>query len=132
MDKGGKVFDRGESSSPVFSYLLSSPRPKAYACERVLRIVSRIEATSQNLKMHLVLDLANELFPLNAKETFTLALARNLVDEGDADPSAAGGAGEEDGDAGKRVKRELWRGGDQGLADDYEYVMYGKVCPLPL
>jgi len=24
------------------------------------------------------------------------------------------------------VKRELWRGGDQGLAADYDYVLYGK------
>jgi DNA-directed RNA polymerase I, II, and III subunit RPABC3 len=34
---------------------------------------------------------------------------------------------EEDEDAPKKVKRELWRSEDQGLAADYEYVMYGKV-----
>jgi DNA-directed RNA polymerase I, II, and III subunit RPABC3 len=32
-----------------------------------------------------------------------------------------------DEDAPKKVKRELWRSEDQGLAADYEYVMYGKV-----
>jgi hypothetical protein len=30
-------------------------------------------------------------------------------------------------DAPKKVKRELWRSEDQGLAGEYEYVMYGKV-----
>ena len=34
---------------------------------------------------------------------------------------------DEDEDAPKKVKRELWRSEDQGLAADYEYVMYGKV-----
>jgi hypothetical protein len=33
----------------------------------------------------------------------------------------------DDVDAPKKVKRELWRSEDQGLAADYEYVMYGKV-----
>lgn len=40
-----------------------------------------------------------------------------------------GDDGEEGGDAPKKVKRELWRSEDQGLAADYEYVMYGKVSP---
>jgi DNA-directed RNA polymerase I, II, and III subunit RPABC3 len=40
------------------------------------------------------------------------------------------GAGAGDEDAPKKVKRELWRSEDQGLAADYEYVMYGKVCTL--
>jgi DNA-directed RNA polymerase I, II, and III subunit RPABC3 len=35
--------------------------------------------------------------------------------------------GDQDEDAPKKVKRELWRSEDQGLAADYEYVMYGKV-----
>ncbi|RXK36545.1 DNA-directed RNA polymerase I, II, and III subunit RPABC3 [Tremella mesenterica] len=101
VDKGGKKFDR----------------------------VSRIEATSQNLRMSLVLDIANELYPLKPRETFTLALARSLLSEGEQIDGDADLDGEENGVAGggKKVKRELWRGGDQGLADDYEYVMYGKI-----
>jgi DNA-directed RNA polymerase I, II, and III subunit RPABC3 len=74
--------------------------------------------------MHLTLDIASELYPLQSGETFTLAIARSLVpEESDAD------AGDEVVDGGsKKIKRELWRSGEQGLAGDYEYVMYGKVC----
>lgn len=100
--------------------------------------VSRITANSQNLGMHISLDLANELYPLQAGESFTLALARSLVPEQDAaDALAAGAAGSQDQDdigamngdgvAPKPVRRELWRSGDQGLAADYDYVMFGKV-----
>jgi hypothetical protein len=86
--------------------------------------VSRITARSHNLSMQLTLDIANELYPLTSGETFTLALARSLSPEeelaanGDEEGSEAGG---------KRVKKEMWRSEDQGLAADYEYVMYGKV-----
>lgn len=93
--------------------------------------------------MHITLDIADELYPLAKHEQFTLALARSLVPEEDAAVAAAGGAGGDDdmadnnGDAsgagaGKKVKRELWRSGDQGLAADYDYVMYGKVSELLL
>jgi hypothetical protein len=54
-----------------------------------------------------------------------------------ADALAAGAAGSQDQDdigamngdgvAPKPVRRELWRSGDQGLAADYDYVMFGKV-----
>lgn len=73
--------------------------------------------------MHLTLDVANELYPLRADETVSLAVARSLVPEELADEEPA----DEDGEGVKRIKRELWRSGDQGLAADYEYVMYGKV-----
>jgi DNA-directed RNA polymerase I, II, and III subunit RPABC3 len=72
--------------------------------------------------MTLTLDLANELYPLAEGDVFSLAIARNLVPEeaaADEEDEGAGGA--------KRVKKELWRSEDQGLAADYEYVMYGKV-----
>lgn len=74
--------------------------------------------------MHLTLDIANELYPLSAQDVFSLAIARNLIPEESANAEAddideIGG--------GKRVKKELWRSEDQGLAADYEYVMYGKV-----
>lgn len=73
----------------------------------------------------MTLDIAPELYPLAADETFTLALAKSLVAN---ELDVNGEAGEEDGDAPKKVKKELWRSEDQGLAADYEYVMYGKVC----
>ena len=76
--------------------------------------------------MSLTLDIANELYPLQSAETFTLAVARSLLPE-DLDPDGDGIDGDGDGHAPRRVKRELWRSEDQGLAADYEYVMYGKV-----
>ena len=86
--------------------------------------MSRIQATSHNTNSELTLDIAPELYPLAANETFTLALAKSLVQE---ELDNGDGEGVEDGDAPKKVKRELWRSEDQGLAADYEYVMYGKV-----
>ena len=82
--------------------------------------------------MALTLDIANELYPLAATETFALVVARSLVPEElevDADGDAMNGDGE--GNTPRRVKRELWRSGDQGLAADYEYVMHGKVIFSP-
>ena len=78
--------------------------------------------------MFLTLDIANELYPLTATETFALVVARSLVPEeleDDADGDGMNGDGE--GSAPRRVKRELWRSGDQGMAAEYEYVMHGKV-----
>lgn len=77
--------------------------------------------------MSLTLDIANELYPLEPSETFTLTLARSLVpSELEALDNADGDEGE-DGNEVRRVKRELWRSSEQGLAEDYDYVMYGKV-----
>lgn len=85
--------------------------------------MSRITGTAQNTNAELTLDIAPELYAMAAGETFTLALAKSLVQE---ELELNGDGGDED--APKKVKRELWRSEDQGLAADYEYVMYGKVC----
>jgi hypothetical protein len=64
--------------------------------------------------MHLTLDYNIELYPLNVGEKFTLVLASSL---------ARGGAAEAEG-------KDIWRPdgkGQQGLEEDYEYVMYGYV-----
>lgn len=68
--------------------------------------------------MQLVLDIHNELYPLKEGDIFTLALAKNLTPEGEKE----GGA-----------ESQSWRleDGKGGLADEYEYVMYGKVRGLP-
>nr|ODN91547.1 DNA-directed RNA polymerase I, II, and III subunit RPABC3 [Cryptococcus depauperatus CBS 7855] len=87
--------------------------------------VSRITASSHSLSMNLTLDLANELYPLQPSETFTLVLARSLVPQ---ELEALENEDEEDEDKVRRIKRELWRSDDQGLAVDFDYVMYGKVC----
>lgn len=109
--------------------------PTLSVSQAALIPVSRIQATAHNTNAELTLDIAPELYALAAGETFTLALAKNLVQDDlelNGDGTGAG-AGEED--APKKVKRELWRSDDQGLAADYEYVMYGKVgislcCPI--
>ena len=76
--------------------------------------------------MDLTLDYNIELYPLREGQSFALALASSL-----AKGPTAGGAGiteEEDKD------RDVWRPdgkGRRGLEEDYEYVMYGKVCYIP-
>ncbi|KAK6909426.1 hypothetical protein I203_103444 [Kwoniella mangroviensis CBS 8507] len=88
--------------------------------------VSRITAPSHNLNMFLTLDLANELYPLEVREMFTLAIARTLVPEElntEEDEENEDGQGRST----KKRKRELWRSENMGLGEDYDYVMYGKI-----
>ncbi|KAI9608753.1 hypothetical protein H4Q26_004940 [Puccinia striiformis f. sp. tritici PST-130] len=61
--------------------------------------VSRLNATSTNHSMNLVLDFNVELYPLKVGDSFALALSSSLTPEE----------------------------GKGGLADEYEYVMYGKL-----
>ena len=87
--------------------------------------VSRLYAHSKNYDMELTLDYNIELFPLQAGQSFALALASSLsrIPQG-----VAGAADDEEKD------RDVWRPdakGRRGLDDDYEYVMYGKVSTLP-
>jgi DNA-directed RNA polymerase I, II, and III subunit RPABC3 len=49
---------------------------------------------------------------MKINETFSLALASSLAPEGDDNDSNS---------------REAWRPGKGGIADEYEYVCYGKV-----
>lgn len=72
--------------------------------------------------MTMQLDMAVELYPLKQGEQFSLLLVRSLKPEDEREV-----ADDEDGDAPKKIKRELWRSEDQGLANDYEYVCLGKV-----
>lgn len=84
--------------------------------------MSRIKAESRDMGMSMHLDIAVELYPLKAGESFSLMLVRSLKPEDD-DADEAGA----DEDAPRKVKRELWRSDDQGLANDYDYVCLGKV-----
>ena len=80
--------------------------------------VSRLYAHSKNYDMDLTLDYNVELYPLQADQSFALALASSLA----RGPNAAGDEDEKD--------RDIWRPdgkGRRGLEEDYEYVMYGKV-----
>ncbi|KWU43610.1 nucleic acid-binding protein, partial [Rhodotorula sp. JG-1b] len=75
--------------------------------------VSRIAAKSNNHDMRLTLDINTDLIDLPTDSTFNLALASTLNPDG-AGKEGAGAGG--------------WRADiEGGLADDWEYVMYGKV-----
>ncbi|KAJ3096186.1 DNA-directed RNA polymerases I, II, and III subunit RPABC3 [Phlyctochytrium planicorne] len=76
--------------------------------------VSRLNATSEATDMVLILDINSEVCPpLKVADKFTLLLANSLMPDG---------SGMEEG-------REPWRdfGSKRTLADEYEYVMFGKV-----
>lgn len=83
-----------------------------------LTAVSRIIASSPTLGMTLAIDIMTEVFPVHVGQQLTFLLASSLQRQGAADGNAT-------------VDRDAWRldqPGAQGLADEYEYVMYGKVC----
>lgn len=81
---------------------------------------------AENTQMKLTLDINSEIYPIQAGEQITLAVARSLLPE-EMEVDGGSEAGENGDDAPRKVKREMWRGGDQGLAAGYEYVLYGKV-----
>lgn len=65
--------------------------------------------------MHLTLDYNIELYQLQVDDKFTLVLASSLARGGATDATEG---------------KDVWRPdgkGQQGLEEDYEYVMYGKV-----
>lgn len=75
--------------------------------------------------MDLTLDYNIELFPLEKDQNFALALASSLSRGGPSVNTTEGG--DEDNE------RDVWRPdgkGSRGLEDEYDYVMYGKVCSL--
>jgi DNA-directed RNA polymerase I, II, and III subunit RPABC3 len=78
---------------------------------RNLIVVSRVTATSETRDMHLTLDVNTEIYPVKAGYKLTLLLASSLSN----DPSVP--------------DKETWRDNlnRKTIADDYEYVMYGKV-----
>ncbi|KAH9276070.1 hypothetical protein BASA83_001343 [Batrachochytrium salamandrivorans] len=85
--------------------------------------VSRIIATSENIDMGVTIDINTEIYPLKTAEKFTLALATTLALDGVSVDT---------------TKKQPWRDpafatpvsgttSAKSLADDYDYVMYGKV-----
>ncbi|KAJ3188515.1 DNA-directed RNA polymerases I, II, and III subunit RPABC3 [Irineochytrium annulatum] len=73
--------------------------------------VSRLGATSES-EMGLILDVNTEIYPIEVSDKFTLTLTTSLSVDGSSD-----------------VGREAWRdlNNRKSLADDYDYVMFGKV-----
>lgn len=72
--------------------------------------VSRIVAHSSSLSMDMSLDIATDSYPISANQNLTVVIASTL------------GRGDSTEDS------EAWRiDKPSGLADEYDYVMYGKV-----
>jgi DNA-directed RNA polymerase I, II, and III subunit RPABC3 len=68
--------------------------------------------------MEVTLDYASELIDFAKGNHIVICLARSLQLDPTSLMSDSGA---------KEAKREMWRGGEQGLAQEYDYVMYGKV-----
>ena len=71
--------------------------------------ISRISALSQTYNLELTLDVNTEIYPIKADERFSLALCSTLRKDGEPDEGVYDQSGAE------------------SHADDFEYVMYGKV-----
>ena len=75
-----------------------------------LTSVTRIKATSLSSDLSLILDINSELYPLQKDEMISLNLSSSLRLDGKEDQG--------------------WRTigkGERTLADDYDYVCYGKI-----
>ncbi|KAJ2775540.1 DNA-directed RNA polymerases I, II, and III subunit RPABC3 [Coemansia linderi] len=81
--------------------------------------VSRIDARSQTHDMSLILDINSELCKLDAGDKFKLTLASSLSLSDAKEPAAFG--------KGEANWRAYVNGEERSLADDYEYVMFGRV-----
>ncbi|XP_004514482.1 DNA-directed RNA polymerases II, IV and V subunit 8B-like [Cicer arietinum] len=77
--------------------------------KKLFEKVNRIEARSEKFDMFMQLDINSELYPLKAGQKFTLVLAPTLNPDGTPDTGYYN------------------PGNRQSIADDYEYVMYGKL-----
>ncbi|KAI9138000.1 RNA polymerase [Paraphysoderma sedebokerense] len=75
--------------------------------------VSRILAHSEQYETDITLDVNNELYPLEINDRFALALASTLSATGDTSA---------DSDAWRDNRKNK----EATLADEYEYVMFGK------
>ena len=80
-----------------------------YICMKLMS-VARIKATSLSSDLSLILDINSELYPLQKEEMISLNLSSSLRLDGKEDKG--------------------WRTigkGERTLADDYDYVCYGKI-----
>jgi DNA-directed RNA polymerases I, II, and III subunit RPABC3 len=67
--------------------------------------------------MDVILDINSEIYPMKIADKFTLTLSSSLLLSDSTGSKAAD------------AKREIWRdlSTQKTLADDYDYVMFGKV-----
>ncbi len=97
-----------------------------------LATVSRIIASSPSLEMTLSIDIAVDIWPVSEGQQLTFQLASTLKkDTATATNNAAVGVDAETQDAAAAAaERDAWRldqPGNGGIADDFDYVMYGKI-----
>ncbi|PIA14539.1 RNA polymerase I [Coemansia reversa NRRL 1564] len=81
--------------------------------------ISRLDGRSQTHDMSLILDVNTELYPVEAGDKFKLTLSSSLS-LGDSKEPAAFRKGEAN-------WRAYVNGDERSLADDYDYVMFGRV-----
>ncbi|PWN53150.1 RNA polymerase [Violaceomyces palustris] len=95
--------------------------------------VSRIIGTSASLDMKLSLDIATDIWPVSEGQQLTFQLASTLKKDSAAGGRLNGvnGSGEAAEDpAASAAEKDAWRldqPGSGGIADDFDYVMYGKI-----
>ncbi|PVU94066.1 hypothetical protein BB561_002818 [Smittium simulii] len=94
--------------------------------------VSRIGARSENYDVELTLDVNSELYPLDHSDKFSLVLASTLALSSIQPFSAQAGQALSEVQPSAYPKTDVsWRsvvsGSERSLADEYEYVMYGKI-----
>ncbi|SNX82007.1 related to RPB8 - DNA-directed RNA polymerase I, II, III 16 KD subunit [Melanopsichium pennsylvanicum] len=88
--------------------------------------VSRIIASSPSLEMTLSIDIATDVWPISEGQQLTFQLASTLK----KDTKTEGADGDTQDAAAQAAERDAWRldqPGNGGIADDFDYVMYGKI-----
>ncbi|EPQ26734.1 uncharacterized protein PFL1_05713 [Pseudozyma flocculosa PF-1] len=91
--------------------------------------VSRIIATSPSLDMNLSIDIATDIWPVSEGQQLTFQLASTLRKDSAIKSTGQEGEGNQDASA-VAAERDAWRldmPGNGGIADDFDYVMYGKI-----
>ncbi|KAN0062714.1 DNA-directed RNA polymerases I, II, and III subunit RPABC3 [Thecaphora frezii] len=91
--------------------------------------VSRIIATSPSLDMNLSIDIATDIWPVSVGQQLTFQLASTLKKDSAIKSTGQEGEGLQDASA-VAAERDAWRldmPGNGGIADDFDYVMYGKI-----
>ncbi|CAO1631658.1 unnamed protein product [Parajaminaea phylloscopi] len=92
--------------------------------------VSRIVASSTTLDMELSLDIATDIYPMTSTQSFSLQLVSTLHPNSTSAGNGANGAGAgQEGTSNTTTAsgKEVWRDGAGGLAEEWDYVMYGKI-----
>ncbi|KAJ3324190.1 DNA-directed RNA polymerases I, II, and III subunit RPABC3 [Gonapodya sp. JEL0774] len=83
--------------------------------------VSRIAGRTKDSDLDVVIDINTEIYPVKAGEDFSIALTHSLVATGSV------GAGSSLASDPSQLWREVGKPDKKTLADDYDYVMNGRV-----